>query len=76
MLFSQLQATQSVLVQCQDELKTLSEKIGEVLKEIEKKNAKINKLEDTIKRLKKSLSSIKTLTLKGGARKKRIHTTK
>ena len=52
MLFSQLQATQSVLVQCQDELKTSSEKIGEVLKEIEKKNAKIIKLEDMIKRLK------------------------
>ena len=52
MLFSQLQATQSVLVQCQDELKTSLEKIGEVLKEIEKKNAKIIKLEDMIKRLK------------------------
>ena len=62
------------------------EKIGEVLKEIEKKNAKINKLEDTIKRLKatpngarerkKSLSSIETLALKGGACKKRIQATK
>ena len=86
MLFSQLQATQSALVQCQDGLKTLSEKIEEVLKEIEKKNAKINKLEDTIERLKatpngaperkKSLSSIETLALKGGARKKRIRATK
>lgn len=79
MLYSQLQATQSALVQCQDGLETSSEKL-------EMKDEKINKLEDIIKRLKatpngarerkKSLSSIETLALKGGARKKRIRATK
>lgn len=86
MLHSQLQATQLALVQCQEGLKTSSEKMKEILIETEKKDAKLQKLEDIIKRLKatptgarerkKSLSSIQNLALKGGARKKRIRATK